>query len=611
VKKTLLARFGPALTAAFLLTAILSFGILYGTAYTTKNPLYAADAYLSDALFQRESRISGEVAVVGIDARSLADFGPFPWPRDIMAATIEALNADPENRPAVIGVDVLYTGESDPDADRALAAAVGRYGNVAVAMSGVFGDRMNTDGDTDFYMENGVIVSGDEPYPLLKAAAAARGHVNALLDEDGVLRHGLYFIDLPDGERVYSLASVVFRKYAAYAGLEVRDPPVNAGGAFYIPYTALPGVYGIASVSDVIGGATLDVGGKIVLIGPYAAGLQDAVISSVDKGAEMYGVEVHANIVESLLSRTFKRELSGPLQTLVLFLVSVSCFLWFRDRRILPATIVWVLLTAGSAAAARLLYEVGYVTHALWLPFAFTVLYVVTVAANYIRASLEKRRVTNTFKRYVAPEIVNEILKEGSDALELGGKLTDIAVLFVDIRGFTPMSELLDAPRVVEILNRYLTLTGSCIMKNGGTLDKFIGDATMAFWGAPLPQDDCAFKAVKAALDMTDGSKALSDELSERFGRTVSFGVGIHFGPAVVGNIGARARMDYTAIGDTVNTAARLESNAAPGQILISRAVADAVSGRVKYTSLGSAIKLKGKSEGFEVLSVEGLCEQT
>jgi adenylate cyclase len=608
VKRILFVRIGPALAVAFLLTAVLSFGILYGTEYTTKNPLYAADAYLSDALFQREGRISGEVTVVGIDARSLADFGPFPWPRDIMAATIEALNADPENRPAVIGVDVLYTGESDPDADRALAAAAGRYGNVVVAMSGVFGDRMNTDGDTDFYMENGVIVSGDEPYPLLKASAA-RGHVNALLDEDGVLRHGRLFIDLPDGERVYSLASAVFRRYAAYAGLEVQEPPVNADGAFYIPYTALPGAYGIASVSDVIDGATLDVGGRIVLIGPYATGLQDAVIASVDKGAEMYGVEVHANIIEAFLNRTFKRELSGPLQALVLFLASALCFLWFRDRSILPATAAWFLLTAGSAAAARLLYESGYVAHALWLPFAFTVLYIVTVAANYIRAAFEKRRVTNTFKRYVAPEIVNEILKEGSDALELGGKLTDIAVLFVDIRGFTPMSEILAPPQVVEILNRYLTLTGSCIMKNGGTLDKFIGDATMAFWGAPLPQDDCAFKAVKAALDMTDGSKALSDELSERFGRMVSFGVGIHLGPAVVGNIGARARMDYTAIGDTVNTAARLESNAAPGQILISRAVADAVSGRVKCTSLGSAIKLKGKSEGFEILSVEGLCE--
>ena len=124
-------------------------------------------------------------------------------------------------------------------------------------------------------------------------------------------------------------------------------------------------------------------------------------------------------------------------------------------------------------------------------------------AMNYIHSALEKRRVTATFKRYVAPEIVNEILKEGSEALELGGKLTNIAVLFVDVRGFTTMSERLQPKQVVEILNRYLTLISDCILKNGGTLDKFVGDAAMAFWGAPLPGEDYVMHAARAAMDMS------------------------------------------------------------------------------------------------------------
>ena len=229
------------------------------------------------------------------------------------------------------------------------------------------------------------------------------------------------------------------------------------------------------------------------------------------------------------------------------------------------------------------------------------------MASNYVRTAVEKRRVTATFQRYVAPEIVSELLKEGSGAEELGGKLCKIAVLFVDIRGFTAMSEALTPEEVVRILNRYLSLTTSCIFENGGTLDKFVGDCTMAFWGAPLPQEDSIYKAVKTAFDMMEKSRELQTVLQEKFGRTVSFGIGIHYGEAVVGNIGAKNRMDYTAIGDTVNTAARLESNAPGGCIYVSREVADALKDRVRFTSLGDSVRLKGKAAGFEVLRAEEL----
>ena len=202
---------------------------------------------------------------------------------------------------------------------------------------------------------------------------------------------------------------------------------------------------------------------------------------------------------------------------------------------------------------------------------------------------------------------MKQLLENGTDALELGGETYDIAVLFVDVRGFTTMSEALDPPTVVEIINQYLTLTTECIMKNHGTLDKFVGDCTMAFWNAPLPQDDAVYLACRAAMDMVEGSKALGERLQERFGRSVSFGIGVNYGPAVVGNIGAPLRMDYTAIGDTVNTSARLEANAPGGKILISRVVADILGDRAKVTSLGDSIKLKGKAEGFEILTLDEL----
>ena len=182
-------------------------------------------------------------------------------------------------------------------------------------------------------------------------------------------------------------------------------------------------------------------------------------------------------------------------------------------------------------------------------------------------------------------------------------------MLFVDIRGFTTMSEQLSPPEVVEILNQYLTLTAECIRRHHGTLDKFVGDCTMAFWNAPLAQEEPVLLACRAAVDMIRDSEKLRLELKKRYGREISFGIGVHWGSAVVGNIGSPFRMDYTAIGDTVNTAARLEANAPGGKILISRAVADILGSRADVTSLGDTVKLKGKSAGFEVLRLNSLKE--
>lgn len=242
--------------------------------------------------------------------------------------------------------------------------------------------------------------------------------------------------------------------------------------------------------------------------------------------------------------------------------------------------------------------------HVSWVPLSASVVFVGAVASNYILAREEKEKVAETFGRYVDPAIMSRLLDGGSKSVKLGGELKDIAVLFVDIRSFTTMSEQLPPTTVVEILNRYLTLTTECIRRYHGTLDKFVGDCTMAFWNAPLPQENSVELACRAALDMIAGSEKLGAELEQRYGRKISFGVGIHWGSAVVGNIGTPFRMDYTAIGDTVNTAARLEANAGGGTILVSRAVVDVLGSRVEVTSLGNLIKLKGKSEDFEIFKL-------
>ena len=587
-----------ALIVAALFTAVAGFGLLD-----------SPDGAVSDALYQRPAASDGEIVVIGMDQRALDALGPMPWPRAYMADVINYLNSDPEQSPAVIGVDVLYVGQSaDPGGDAALADAAELGGNVVTAAAATFGSGLVEGGD-GFYMDTRAVLAWDQPFDALDAVTDT-GHINAMADGDGIIRHALLYVDTPAGERVNSFARTVYERYAAYHGLDVTPLPETADGFFYLPYSTAPGgYYDGVSFLDVLDGAVDPsyFAGKIVLIGPYAAGLQDEYRTAIDHAAPMYGVEIQANQIDAYRSGSLPREVSRALQLALLFLISALALAWFRDRRVGPALLVWLAVSAGWVGLCAALYRAGWVLHVLWVPLAVTMLFIGSVAVNYIRAQKEKRRVTATFGRYVDPAILKELLVQGGSAEDLGGKMFDIAVLFVDIRGFTTMSEALPPTTIVEILNRYLSLTTECIMRYHGTLDKFVGDCTMAFWNAPLPQEDAVYLACCAAMDMVEGSKALGEELAAKYGRTVSFGVGVHVGPAVVGNIGAPQRMDYTAIGDTVNTSARLEANAPGGKVLISRAVADALGDRAETTSLGGSIKLKGKAEGFETLTLDSL----
>jgi len=219
---------------------------------------------------------------------------------------------------------------------------------------------------------------------------------------------------------------------------------------------------------------------------------------------------------------------------------------------------------------------------------------------------MERQRISNMLDRYLDPSIAAEVLKNDDPSKLLSGRNMEIVVLYADIRGFTSLSEILKPEQVVKVLNEFFAVTSRCIKRYGGTVDKFIGDCIMAFWGAPLPCEDGAYKACCAAMEMIAQSDELSKKLYSLCKRKISYGIGIHMGPAVVGNIGTMERMDYTAIGDTVNTACRLEANAPERKIYISRAVADGLGDRAETTSLGDQIHLKGKTRGCsEVLTLD------
>ena len=569
------------------------------------------DSWLQDVSFQTPRATSGKVVVIGIDEEALAEFGPFStWDRSIIASALESLAADPEHRPSVVAIDMLYSGVTDSETDSRLARAAEALGCVVTADAASFekGGQILEDGTYAYSSYN--ITGFEEPFQPLREVTT-QGHINAMHDADGIMRHAILYIDPPEHERVYSMAYRTASLYAEKHGFSVEKPATDSLGRFFVSYSAEPGnFYDGVSVSRLIHGScpTDYFDDKIVLIGPYAAGLQDLVYAPIDRGGQMYGVEFQANVIEALLAGNYKSEVPDWFQAVLLFYICFIVLLLADLHPLRMTTVICGLTAAGSYGLFLLAYEWGAIFHLLWNPAGIAVVYVSAIVLRYMREFSERRRVTRTFERYVAPEIVKEILKEGTDSLQLGGKLCDIAVLFVDVRGFTSMSEHLNPERVVSVLSRYLSMTAECIIRNNGTLDKFIGDAVMAFWGAPVHQEDPVFLAVKTAVEIVGRVEALSAELYESIGEHLSVGVGVHFGPAVVGNIGGGSRMDYTAVGDTVNTASRLESKAPGSTVYISRAVADALGDRIRATSLGTTVKLKGKSE-FEVLVLDELVQ--
>jgi adenylate cyclase len=225
------------------------------------------------------------------------------------------------------------------------------------------------------------------------------------------------------------------------------------------------------------------------------------------------------------------------------------------------------------------------------------------LASAVARDTVLKREVELAAMRlYLPPQVADQIgATDGS--IELGGVLQTVTVLFADIRGFTPLSEQMDAREVVLMLNEFFTAMTEAIQEAGGTLDKYIGDCVMALFGAPVSSPDDAERALRAAIGMQREALRLNEGRRSRGLCDLRIGVGLHTGPAVIGNIGSAQRMQYTAIGDTVNVAARVVSTAAPGQVLVSEAVRAAVSNQTVFEPLGE-VKLKGRTQMVNIYSV-------
>lgn len=574
------------------------------------NWLDEIDYRISDWIYQSSSEVNSDIVVIGIDAETLNKLGSLSlWSRHDIPKVVTYLNEhDPQAHPAVIGVDFLITGENPqaPEVDKHLVETVAKYGNVVVGAAVIMNEEDFDDDPYALWSESWQL---DPPFKAL-ADVSEIGHICEPFDTDGIVRHQLLYVNTVERGQLYSFARVIYEKYCQYKGIAPNPPPITeSNGIYYLPFTAKSYSRGVNFVDLLEGKISSEFyKDKIVLIGSYAPGLGDEFLTPLDRSSTVYGVDIHANAIQAFQNGFLPREAEQNWQIVILFFVSFISTILFQSSKLSVVLMTWLIICVGWLGVCKICYQNAIILHALWGPLVASVLFICVVSFKYIRTRAERDMVTSTFGRYVDPTIMSQLLE--SDAVDVGGSLKNIAVLFVDIRGFTTMSEQLPPPLVVEILNKYLTLTTDCIRRHHGTLDKFVGDCTMAFWNAPLPQEEPVLLACRAALDMIKDSAKLQAELKARYGREIAFGVGVHWGSAVVGNIGSPFRMDYTAIGDTVNTAARLEANAPGGTIYISRDVADILGERANVTSLGNSIKLKGKADGFEVLILNSLNEE-
>lgn len=496
---------------------------------------------------------SQDIAIIEIDDKSIAELGRFPFSR---ANYSELLDQTRKAGARAVLFDAFFPEAQSESIDNAFAAAVRRSGNVTLA------------GGFDFAAD-GTVKGFTSNIPVLEKAAKRIAQVNMLPDMDGVIRSSLLLI--PYEGAFYPSLGICGAAELLGAGkidagrrsvlLGDREVPTDREHRMLIKYNGPPGTYLRYSFADVSKGrvAAGNLRGKVLFVGATALGVYDMRVTPFSNNSP--GVEVHANIADSIANgRTITRGVTESLLDigLIIFMGVITSIISWKLRHLvsLPLVSILVLLHAGLASWVFL--------QGRWISIVYPAISIFFVSATvaYLRFFIvdrHAREIKAMFSSYVTQRLVDEMIKNPEMA-RLGGEKRDITVLFSDIKSFTTYSENHKPEEVVAILNEYLDEMTDIILKWEGILDKFIGDAIVVFWGAPLKQDDHAERALKCALEMQQRLTVLHGVWAAKGREPLFSAIGINTGEAIVGNIGSEGRkMDYTVIGDNVNLGARVE----------------------------------------------------
>jgi adenylate cyclase len=517
---------------------------------------YAADVLKDSELDTVDARFAvrgdldppADIAIVGIGEQSFTELGEqWPFPRALHAEAITRLARDGAR---VIAYDVQFTEPSNPSDDQALADAVARAGNLVLATTAV-DDRGRTN-----------VLGGDRVLRSLRARAA---HAGLTTDSGRVVRRTSRELE---GLETFSVAAVERYQRRQMAADDFPDPA-------WIDYHGRTNVETVPFHRIVRGdfrpGTFED---RIVLVGATAPSLQDVHPTSVSGDQFMYGVEIHANTISTVLRDFPLREVPGWVTgALILLFGAVGPLIAIRFGP-LRAAFIGLALAGLYAAFVQLVFNSGVIVGFLYPEASLALGVVGALGVALVLNAFERERVRDIFSRFVPEPVVDEVLKNVDEDLRLGGELQVVTVLFSDIRGFTTFSETREPDEVIEVLNRYLTSMTDVILRHGGTLVAFMGDGIMAVFGAPIPTDDHADRAYAAAREMAGPALDQFNEWLRSSGQGDGFriGVGLNSGAVMAGNVGSQQRLEYTVIGDTTNTASRIEgmTKGTPHMILLS-----------------------------------------
>ena len=478
-----------------------------------------------------------DVAVVAIDTKTFNKLKvQWPFPRRFHAQVLDQLRKDGAK---AVAFDVQFTERTDPRDDNALIDAVGRTKNIVLATTEV-----DDNGHT-------AIFGGDQ---VLRSIGARAG--NALLPNDsgGTIRRTWY-----DARKLKTLGIVTAEEM-----LGKKIPRSALGGrTAWIDYRGGPGSILTASYSDVKNGnfRTGTFKDRAVVIGPAAPTLGDVHPTSVTGQDLMSGAEIQANAIWTAMHDFPLQPIPtwwSPLLITLMAFAAPALFLGLKPRE---SVLVLILLAIVYTVGAQLLFDRGTIVPVVYPLIALGLAAVLSTAVHAVTAAFEREQVRDVFSRFVPESVVSEVLSQAGGGLRLGGERKIATVLFSDLRGFTSYAETLPPATVISVLNRYLTLMSDVILDNGGTLVAYMGDGIMAVFGAPIEQDDHADRALRTARQMTGPALQEFNQWmrDQGVGEGFRMGVGLMSGEVMSGNVGSERRLEYTAIGDTTNTAARLE----------------------------------------------------
>jgi len=543
--------------------------------------------------------LSRDVVVVGIDEKTVSALGGIPsveaWRNTILDVAAHA---------RVVAID-CGIGEGE---DSSPVAHVPH--NVVFPLFGESAKRENSH----------YVARSWRPMCLdnTKNPRALFGHTDLIVDEDGVVRALPVTVQVEDDRRlalslvaakIASPQSVYFEEGVNTRALILGERVVRLGnGGSFKPYFLSSGSFPYYSFSDVLAGKIelKRFDGKVVVAGLNYEGRGTHYLSPRQKAHPESGLFMQANAINSLLTGAVFAESSRDATLLVLVLLNLLMGYVFARTKVLQSTLLGATGAVLYFAGAMYLFSRHYLIDTVFIPLSLSVNFALTHLFLHGAEVVKRREVEEIFGKYLKPEIVEMLVKSPESALEsLRGIKKNISILFCDIRGFTSFCETADSVEVVDILNEMFESVTAAIFSEEGTIDKFIGDSVMALFNAPQDQPDHADRAVRAAIKIVD----ITQEVGRRRGTNLTFGVGINTGEAVIGNIGSPQRLEYTAIGDSVNLASRLCAIAGPGEILISESTRAELLGRYHIEFAGER-EVKGKRNRVRVYRVLGELQQ-